>query len=180
MRVVMLSLVWVLMSLVAVAQTTTEVHPMTKKEKRKAQLEADFKATQHLLENKQFVLEADFLQDRYGNRAFVSSTINFVAVDSMEAVIQIGSNYRIGPNGVGGVTAKGRITKWELEPDYKRKTFALEMNVMTSIGIYDLRFTIGPSGNAKALLTGLRAGNLTFDGTVVSMEESRVFEGHSI
>lgn len=180
MRVVMVSLVWVLMSLVAVAQTTTEVQPMTKKEKRKAQLEADFKATQHLLENKQFVLEADFLQDRYGNRAFVSSTINFVAVDSMEAVIQIGSNYRIGPNGVGGVTAKGRITKWELEADYKRKTFALEMNVMTSIGIYDLRFTIGPSGNAKALLTGLRAGNLTFDGTVVSMEESRVFEGHSI
>lgn len=180
MRVIVMNLVFVLLSLGAIAQSAKEVQPMTKKEKRKAQLEADFKAMQQLLENRHFVLEADFLQDRYGNRAFVSSTINFVAVDSTEAIIQIGSNYRIGPNGVGGVTAKGRITKWELEPDNKRKSFALEMNVMTSIGIYDLRFTIGPSGNAKALLTGLRAGNLTFDGTIVSMEESRVYEGHSI
>lgn len=162
------------------AQETGIGSKMTKKEKRKAEFEEQYQLTKYMLENKSFVLEADFLQDKYGNRAFVSSNINFVSVDSTEAVIQIGSNYRIGPNGVGGVTAKGRITKWELKENEKKKTFNLKMNVMTSIGIYDLRFSISPSGRATALLTGLRPGQLTFDGDLVPLEESGVYEGQSI
>ena len=39
-----------------------------------------------MLDNKDFVLESDFLQDRYGNRILVNSTINFVAVDSTDAI----------------------------------------------------------------------------------------------
>jgi hypothetical protein len=152
---------------------------MTKEEKKKAEAEKEYQLTRQMLENKNFVLESDFLQDRYGNRVFVNSTINFVAVDSATAVIQIGSNYRMGPNGVGGVTAKGRISKWELRED-KKRNFTLSMNVMTTIGIYDLHFSIGPSGRATARLTGLRAGNLTFDGYLVPVEESSVYEGRSI
>lgn len=152
---------------------------LSKKEKKKAEAENEYRMTKQMLENKNFVLESDFLQDRYGNRVFVNSTINFVAVDSAMAVIQVGSDRRIGPNGVGGVTAKGRISKWELKED-KRHNFTLSMNVMTTIGIYDLHFSISPSGRASARLTGLRAGNLTFDGYLVPIEESKVYEGQSI
>jgi ribosomal protein L9 len=152
---------------------------MSKKEKKEIEAKKEYQLTKQMLENKNFVLESDFLQDRYGNRAFVNSTINFVAVDSAVAVIQIGSDRRIGPNGVGGVTAKGRISNWELKED-KKRNFMLSMNVMTTIGIYDLHFSISPSGRATARLTGLRAGNLTFDGYLVPIEESKVYEGRSI
>lgn len=152
---------------------------MTKEERKKAEAEKEYQLTKQMLENKNFVLESDFLQDRYGNRVFVNSTINFVAVDSATAVIQVGSNYRMGPNGVGGVTARGRISKWELRED-KKHNFTLSMNVMTAIGIYDLHFSIGPSGRSTARLTGLRAGNLTFEGYLVPVEESSVYEGRSI
>ncbi len=152
---------------------------MSNKAKKEAKAEKDYQLTKQMLENKNFVLESDFLQDRYGNRVFVNSTINFVAVDSAEAVIQIGSNYRMGYNGVGGITAKGRITNWELKED-KRHNFTLSMNVMTSIGMYDLHFSISSSGRATARLTGLRPGQLTFDGDLVPIEESRVYEGRSI
>ena len=162
------------------AQKGKENSAISKKEKRKVEMEEQYRLTKQMLENKYFVLEADFLQDKYGHRVFVSPNINFVAVDSSEAVIQIGSNYRIGPNGVGGVTAKGRITKWELTENEKRKTFNLTFNVMTSIGIYDLHLSVGPSGKATALLTGLRPGQLTFDGDLVPLEESSVYEGQSI
>jgi hypothetical protein len=178
MKQIIIILGLVFLSNMLLAQDGNNNSSMTKKEKRKVEMEKQYQLTKHMLENKSFVLEADFLQDKYGNRAFVSSTINFVAVDSSEAVIQIGLNHRIGPNGVGGVTAKGRISKWELHEN--KNSFSITMNVMTSIGIYDLRFSISPSGNATALLTGLRPGQLTFDGNVVPLEESSVYEGQSI
>jgi hypothetical protein len=161
------------------AQGEEESSSVIKKEKRKAEADKEYRLTKQMLDNKDFVLESDFLQDRYGNRVFVNSTINFVAVDSVIAVIQIGSDRRLGPNGVGGVTAKGRISRWELKED-KRHNFTLSMNVMTAIGIYDLHLSVSPSGRATARLTGLRSGNLTFDGDLVPIEESNVYEGQSI
>ena len=162
------------------AQGNDENAVLTKKEKRNAELEKDYQLTKSMLENKDFVLEADYLQDRYGNRVLVNSTINFVSVDSTEAIIQIGSNFRLGPNGVGGVTAKGRIDKWELTNDQKHKAFILRMNVMTIIGIYDLFINISASGRGSATLSGMTAGRLTFDGHLVPWEESSVFVGQHL
>ena len=162
------------------AQGNDENSTLTRKEKRKVEIKKQYELTKTMLENKDFVLQSDFLQDRYGNRISVSSTINFVQVDSTEATIQIGSNWGIGPNGVGGVTAKGQITKWELTENEKSKSFALRMNVMTTIGIYDLYFSINSSGSATATLTGLRAGQLTFDGDLVPWKESAIFVGQSL
>ena len=134
-----------------------------------------------MLENKNFVLESDFLENRYGYRFPVSPNINFVKVEpGGEAVIQIGSNYRIGPNGVGGVTAKGKITKWEVTENQKNKTFNVVMYVLTPVGNYDLYFNIMPGGQATARLTGTTGGHLTFDGDLVSSDDSIVYEGWSI
>lgn len=162
------------------AQGNDENSAQTKKEKREAELEKKFQLTKQMLDDKDFVLETNFLQDRYGFRVPVVSMINFVSVDSTEAIIQIGSNSRIGPNGVGGVTAKGNITKWELTENDKNKTFTLRINVMTPIGIYDLFFDIGASGQSTALLTGLTSGQLTFDGNLVPQAKSSVFVGRSL
>lgn len=152
---------------------------MTRKEKRKAKLEKQYKYTKELLEEKNFVLESDFIENRYGNRTSVSSSINFVKVNSAEAVIQVGSNHRMGPNGVGGITAKGKITNWELEPNEKKKTFRLTMTILTNIGSYDVHFFISPDRQATARLSGMSAGKLTFDGDIVALNESAVYEGQS-
>ncbi|MFB6318355.1 DUF4251 domain-containing protein [Saccharicrinis sp. FJH54] len=150
------------------------------KREAKAQLEKEYNQTRDMLHNRDFVLEADHLMDKWGNRAWVSSSINFVMVDSTEAVIQIGSNYRLGPNGVGGVTAKGKITKWSVKENPKNASFFVQMNVMTGIGIYDVSFSISAGGISTASVTGLRPGRLTFEGDVVPLEYSGVFEGQSI
>ena len=162
------------------AQGKDENPSLTRKEKRKVEMEKQYQLTKSMLENKDFVLESNFLQDRYGNRVPVNSNINFIAVDSAEAIIQIGSDFRMGPNGVGGVTAKGDITKWELTQNEKSKSFDLRLNVMTKIGFYDLFITINSSGNASALLTGLTSGRLTFDGELVPWKNSSVFVGQSL
>jgi len=162
------------------AQGNDENSAFTKKERRDAEREQEFQQVRSMLYNKNFVLQADYLQDRYGNRVLVSSTINFVAVDSTEATIQIGSNFGNGPNGVGGLTAKGKITKWELTENPKNKAFTLNMNVMTMIGIYDLLINIGSSGKGSAVLTGTTMGSLTFDGILVPWERNTVFVGQHL
>lgn len=162
------------------AQGNDENSALSRKEKRKAEAEKQFELTKQMLENKSFVLESDFLQDRYGYRIPVMSDINFVAVDSTEAIIQIGSNWRFGSNGVGGVTAKGQITKWELDENEKSKTFTLRMTVMTPIGFYDLLFSILGTGKSSALLTGLRSGRLTFDGNLVPWSDTSIYVGRSL
>lgn len=161
------------------AQHQNDDSKMTRKEKRKAELEKQYKLTKELLEDRNFVLESDFVQNRYGHRTLVSSSINFVKVDSTEAVIQVGSNHRVGPNGVGGITAKGKITNWELEPNDKKKSFRLTMTVLTNIGTYDLHFFISPNRQATARLSGMTSGKLTFDGDIVALNESAVYEGRS-
>ena len=162
------------------AQGNEENSAFTKKERRDAEREQEFQQVKSMLYNKNFVLLADYLQDRYGNRVLVSSTINFVAVDSTEATIQIGSNSGNGPNGVGGVTAKGKITKWDLTEDSKNQAFTLNMNVMTAIGIYDLSINIGASGKGSAILTGTTMGSLMFDGNLVPWQKNTVFVGQHL
>lgn len=152
----------------------------TKKEKECIEEKNQYQSYKDMIENRDFVLEADYLQDRRGNRVFVSNTINFVAIDSTTAIIQVGSNYRIGPNGVGGVTAKGKITSWKLSENEKNKSFNLFTTVMTPIGIYDLQFSISSSGYSTALLTGLTMGELTFEGNVEPYSDSSVYEGSSL
>ena len=78
-----------------------------------------------------------------------------------------------------GVTAKGLISGWKLTDNQKRKTFNLSFTVLTNIGVYDLLFYIGSPEYATARLTGLSAGQLTFEGKLVPYTESSVFEGQS-
>jgi len=159
----------------AYSQETTELKQAKKQEEKEK-----FQETKRILESKSFVLETDYLQDRRGNRIMVNPTINFIEVNSETGVIQIGSDYRIGPNGVGGVTAKGKITKWELEQNKKKKNFNVTMHVMTSIGSYDVHMSIGYDGKARARLSGMKPITLIFDGEIVPLSESKTYEGSSI
>lgn len=181
MKKLVLIFVFVLSTSLIFAQGTNQDSTLTRKEKRNAEREKQYQLTKDMLENKNFVLESNFLENRYGNRFPVSPNINFVKVEpSGEAVIQIGSNWRIGPNGVGGVTAKGKITTWVLTTNQKNETFNVRMIVMTPIGIYDLNFSVMAGGQATANLSGMGGGRLTFDGDLVPVDQSGTYEGQSI
>src|SRR5512133_3106367 len=71
-----------------------------KKEARKTRLYANFKAIDTLLQNKTFVVEAEYLQDRYGTNMPVTSNLNFIRVDPGVVVLQTGNNTGMGYNGV--------------------------------------------------------------------------------
>jgi hypothetical protein len=151
-----------------------------KKEEKKAKIESQYKLTDSLLKGKKFVLEAQFLKYSSGERVNVVSTLNFISIDSLSAVIQVGSMQRVGYNGVGGVTVQGRISNWKLEKDDKHKNFYLTLSIQGNIDIYEVNMSIDYAGYTYAILNGINTGKLTFEGNLVSKEETVIFKGQTL
>jgi len=148
-----------------------------RKEARKAQMTANFYALDTLLNAKSFVLEADFLQDKYGVRIPVTSNLNFIKVNHSEGILQTGSNYGVGYNGVGGVTAEGSIGSWEISKDQKKLFYTIHFSIITNIGNYDILMTVNAANKALATITGLGPGRLSWEGHLEMIYNSRVFKG---
>jgi hypothetical protein len=148
-----------------------------KKQQRETEMENQFRQTDTLLTGKRFVLEANYLKFSSGDRVPVTATLNFITVDSLSSTIQVGSYQRAGYNGLGGFTEGGRVSNWNLRKDEKRKNFFLSFTVTGDYGTYDINMSIDYTGYSDATLNSIRSGSITFQGNVVSDEESSVFKG---
>lgn len=151
-----------------------------KKIKRDSIENSEYQLTKNMIDSMNFVLEANYLSNQYGRRIPVTSSLNFIMVDSTNAVLQTGRNNGIGYNGVGGVTAEGNISNWKVKKDEKHKSFFIQMDVMSNIGIYTVFMDVYSSGKATARLSGLGPGELIWDGYIVPNEETRTFKGRSL
>ncbi len=150
-----------------------------KKEQQKAEFAAKYKATVQLVDSMDFVLEADYLGTRWGDKYPVSSQLNFISIDSTHVVIQVGSDRRIGRNGVGGATAEGDISNLKVKKNDKSGSLYLSMTTMTNLGIYDISMTINGNGYAEATLSGFTSQKLVYYGQLVKRENSRIYQGQS-
>lgn len=148
-----------------------------KKEARKAQMNRNFYILDTLLNKRYFVLEADYLENRYGQREPVTPNLNFIKVEGDRGVLQTGSNSGLGYNGVGGVTAEGTIDGWEMSKDTKNLSYSLRFGVLTNIGHYDVLMNISADTRATATITGLWPGKLIWSGHLNTLDRSRVFKG---
>ncbi len=154
--------------------------PRETKVDKASRIESEYQTMARVINTKQFILEADYRANQYGYRIPVQSTLNFVKIDSTAATIQTGNNYRMGVNGVGGVTAEGQISKWKVVMDNKRKSFVISMNISTTLGFYDIFINVSASGNATATISGTTAGKLIYSGRIVPLPESKSFQGMTI
>jgi hypothetical protein len=150
------------------------------KEAMKAAKLENFNVLDSLLNAKSFVLEANFLEDKYGNRIPVSPIVNFIRVNSKEGVLQTGSNWWTGYNGVGGVTAEGTIGKWKIIKNFKDLSYTIQFTIFTNIGIYDVFMTVNSDNRAWASITGLRPGKLIYDGYLETNYNSRVYKAQQL
>lgn len=133
-----------------------------------------------MVENQRFVLEADRLTDSRGNTVNVASMINFIACDSVNGVIQIGSDLYIGGNGVGGVTVEGPISNYKFSYNEKKGTYQVSYNIRSVVGSYDVRVSVFGEGRAEATVTSNWPGRLTYSGYMVPPAQSKVYKGWSL
>lgn len=130
-----------------------------------------------MLENQRFVLEANQLRDKRGSMVNVSSTINFVAVDSLEGVLQIGSNAYVGMNGVGGITEEGTVANYEYSLNERNGSYNVKYFLRSPGGNYDVQMVVYSNGRADATISSTWPGRLTYSGFLVPPGTSRVWKG---
>ncbi len=152
-----------------------------KKAAKEAEMERMAEVTDFMVQQQQFVLEADYLSNQYGVRVPVSPLINFVLIDSLTGTVQFGSAESIGYNGVGGATVDGQITKYEYSMIGKKKdSYSIQLIFMASIGTYNITLMVNSQGYADASIRGNWSGQLNYHGKLVPLTLSRVYKGTPI
>ena len=184
MKRILILLAAALLALPAASQELTkkEQKKLNKELKKEQQAkEAAMNATmvKLMVENQQFVLEANRLRDKRGNTVNVPATLNFVAVDSLNGVLQVGSNAYVGLNGVGGITEEGTVTKYEYKLNEKNGVYNVSYYLRAPTGTYDVRMVVYPDTRADATVSSNWPGRLNYSGYLVAPGASRVYKGTS-
>jgi hypothetical protein len=152
-----------------------------KKEQKAEEQAQTARVVSAMAEYGKFVLEANMLKDKRGNSINVSSNLNFVAVDSLTGVIQVGSNSYIGRNGVGGVTVEGQVSDYKYIKNEKNGTYTISYYLRTPVGSYDVRISAYPDSRANADVSSTTWGDkLSYSGFLVPPGISRVYKGMSL
>lgn len=148
-----------------------------RKEAEKERLTYNYYVLDSLLVSRRYVLEADYLQNKIGDRISVSNTINFVRVNDERGVLQTGSDILVGGNGFGGVTTEGNISKYKIQRNLKSLSHRVSFNLVSNLGIFNIDMTIRADNFASATITSTRSGRLTWHGHLASLDHTRTFKG---
>ena len=129
-----------------------------------------------------FTLEADEVVFKYGERAYVTPSTNFVSLKDGNAVIQTSFNIPVaGPNGMGGITVNGSMSKYNVKTD-KRGNVQFSFYVMGTVANCQVNILLY-SGSNKAtidLFPTFSSNNLTLEGVILPNEKSFVVQGRTI
>jgi len=163
-------------------ETSKNLTKEERKQQRLAEEAAYARMVEWMVYNRQFVLEANYLSNTPYNKTIVDSRLNFIKVDSAQITIQLASSTGVGGlNGMGGLTTDGNISIYNLNRTGKKKDFfTLRISSMTSISAFDIFFTIYPSGNANATISGYSGTKLHYEGKIVPVNRARIYKAMSL
>ncbi len=150
-----------------------------RKEERAMQEAADAAVMKASIESRQFVLEANFLSNKRGERLVVQPNLNFIGVDREKGAFQFGNAQSIGYNGVGGVTVEGQIADFKIK-EGKKGFLNLDFRIVSSAGNIFVNMSVSPSGNADATIRANTSGLLRYSGKVVPLGSSIVYKGSNL
>lgn len=164
------------------SQELTKAEKKQKKKKaRKARRMEERQEVMNLLESQRFVLEAHTLVDRYGRTYPLNPSINFVMLDSTDAVIQLGFSHLVGWNGLGGITLESRLDDLRINEPKKKTQYptALIRTVGSPMGLVTINLFPGSQGSTRATINGNFGERLTLIGNMVPLEQSGIFQGQT-
>ena len=152
---------------------------MERKETRRLEAQENLQKANDLVRERQWVLETHTLFGRYGDSFQVNPTINFVAVEGDNCVIQLGFEHLIGWNGLGGVTFEGKVKSYRVYETTEGKGVSLRAEFFGAGR--NLSMFLNVTGvNSDIRLRGNWGGRLRMSGQIVHPDESRVYKGQPV
>lgn len=159
----------------------TVLRAQSKKEQSLIDSLEHLKAAKALLEQ-DFVLEGDELVLKHGERGYVNSITNFVALHDGKATIQISPFYSdSGLNGIGGITVEGYASDIKFQKD-KKGNVSFSMNVSGSAISTQITVRLA-YGNSRATTTvnsNFNSMTITLNGNLVPFWKASVYKGNSL
>jgi len=155
--------------------TRQEKRAMRKRQRTAADM-AQFEQAKQALENGDWVLEANRLYTKWGRLINVSDQTNFVSLENNTAYMQLAFNGYTGPNGLGGITLKGKPTQIKMTED-KNGNITYQMSVIGNALTADITVRLNKGNNfadaeVNAATTSAR---LRFAGQLVPLDQSTTY-----
>ncbi|GET24306.1 DUF4251 domain-containing protein [Prolixibacter sp. NT017] len=147
--------------------------------RKKERMAADqfmFQNAKAALKDGNWVLEANRLITKWGNTIPVDSNTNFVELQNGTAYMQLAFAGHNGPNGMGGITLKGKPTQIKMSTD-KNGNVYYQMSVIGNALTADIIVRLGNGDNyASAEVNAITSGaRLQFAGQLVPASDSSVY-----
>ena len=181
-KILLLSLALLFATQTAWAQTTKkEQRKIERAEKKRLKEEARLRKQEMMLDlvkDQTYVLEANTLRGRY-HQIQVNPSTNFVQVRGNQVIIQTANDFRVGYNGLGGITINGTIRDYRIFEEKNGLRVFIQFTDPV-LGLSSLSLNIQNSGLAEAMVQGNWGSRAIFQGQFLSPEDSRVFKGQSI
>ena len=150
-----------------------------KKEQKMKENAATAAIIQACIQSRKFVLEAQFLANKKGQRVVVDPILNFIVVNEKKCTFQFGNGRDAGYNGLGGVTVEGKI--FDFKVDENKKGFnTIKFRATSSTGTIFVNMNISSLGDAQATISGSTSSRLEYSGIIVPLEESRIYKGSRV
>lgn len=173
MRMIILTVLTGWFSLNLSAQTT-------EKEKRSAEWKLEKEKILTMAKNRAFVLEANRHINRYQYQRPLASD-NYIAVLGDEVIIQTSDPNRVGFNGIGGVTAEGKILEYKIVQGKAKHPVTVHVDFSNAaLGMGSLTFTLNGSDHATVKLTDNWGNRNSWAGTLTEAEEYEGYTGMAI
>ena len=158
---------------------------LTRKEQKRLQEQIDsiqYEQAMQAIRDTLFTLEANRVVFKYGQRAYVTSFTNFVAVNKEKATIQVAFNIPVArPNGMGGVTVEGTLNRYELKTDRKGNpilSFYVQ-GIAISAQVY-ITLWQGSNSASVTINPNFNSNRITLEGTLLPSCLSNVVKGRAI
>lgn len=153
-----------------------------KKAEEQAEREARFVKTVAALENRDFVIEADRINFRGGQFAYVSANTNFISLKGGDATIQLAFNSPYaGPNGIGGITVDGKVSDVKMTTDKRGNiTYTMSVNGIAVSAQVMINVWKGDNACYATVIPNFNGNRITFNGYLYPRDESTVFKGRTL
>ncbi|GAB6123915.1 DUF4251 domain-containing protein [Dysgonomonas termitidis] len=141
-----------------------------------------FEKAVQALNDREFVLEADRIDFKYGRFVYVSANTNFISMHQDKATIQMAFNSPYaGPNGIGGITVDGKVSNVKMQSDKKGNiTFSMTVQGTAVSANVTLRLTNGSNQCNATINPNFNSNRIEFSGNLYQEADSNVYKAMSL
>ena len=172
---ILILILWVGAGLFAQESKTDKELRKEKKEQRKEELRVVEDSIRQSLEDRDFTLRANTLQNRIGQIIPVDNNVNFVSIEGDQVAVQLGNLASVGYNGVGGITYQGTIQDFEIDEKEGKLGFTARLifNTPNTINTASVVINVNGDNVSARFVNGLN--KWTMRGLVERTSNSLVF-----